>query len=181
MPPVNVNSIPGSHRERLEAHYRALNAAHPLQDFERVEVQGKGALWRHPAVDKEPHELRHEALLATQGHTVVSLPENFPGQPGAPPDLELDGVVAQLAYRRDTRREDSTVRMQRNIRKGRKTAPMVVYVIDEEVKVTIPRLDGLVEMLFAEGDRLGRVLVYRETAEGLAVIYDKSNESNDTS
>lgn len=182
LPPIRDAAIPIAHYERLKRHYAALRRTFPWREYTRAyHANSGGEVWRHPRglAGKEPHEQRHETLLADLGLRVVSLPENFLGQPEgtSPPDVEVSGLVIQLRYRRSGTSDEPTVAIGRNIRDGRHSAPAVLYMLDETVSFNIARLDGSVRFILGLDQRLQRVQVYREARGRLHLLYQRDRNS----
>lgn len=182
LPPVREDAIPAVHRERLMRHYAALRTAFPWNEYKcAYRTANGGEVWRHPQglSEKESHELRHEERLADLSFRIVSLPENFPSQsPGiSPPDAEVDGLITQLRYRRLGASDEPTVEVSRNIRSGRRSAPVVLYVLAEAVPLNVARLDGTVRFVFGLDRRLHRVQIYREARGRLHLLYQRGRDS----
>jgi hypothetical protein len=127
MPNVDNSKVPAAHVD-LPPHYRAMREEYSWNEYRREDADEGGEVWRHPDTEKESFERRHEDGLADFGRRIVSLPENFQGQVGKPPDLEIDEQVAQLRFRQPADTSEPTIEMQRKVRRGRKSAPVVVYV-----------------------------------------------------
>ncbi len=116
--------------------------------------------------------------MADLSYRVLSLPENFAGQPPGeqPPDAEVNGFITQLRYRRRGMSAEPTVEVSRNIRSGRYSAPVVIYVLAEAVPLDVARLDGAVRFIFGLDERLQRAQIYREARSRLHLLYQRDRD-----
>lgn len=180
LPRVDARAVPAEHADLLR-HYVVLGEIFLWKEFVRVyEGKGRGAVWRHPrAKGKEVHELRHEEMLADLGHRVVSLPENFPRQPEGvrPPDLEVDGRIVQLRYKRRGAVREHTDAVRRGIQDARKSAPCVVYVLEEGTAIDKKRVRQKARFVFDLDDRLRRATVYRQRGDRLEFVLEEEKLS----